>query len=632
MPNILPTRSNLKIVFSLVLFFGNSLESFGQRDYVPRVNYGQKLEPQDRILLGAGQSSFIEFANFAQVMGQPQQPAFYMDYLKLDDSAIEMTEEIEGIGLLLEGYQADTGLQLGLNFSGLQGQVIDGSLDTNIETLARLLRDLDRPVWLRVGYEVNGFWNDYPHETFPKAFNHIASKIKAEAENVAILWSIYTFISIDHFMRYYPGDENVDWWSCSILERKLIDGQHSGFAKDFFVLAHEAGFPVFISESTPRHEGVHQTDAWGEWYERFFDLVADYQSIKAFSYINRSWDRTHLEGNPWRDARLEANPQIAERFRQEMSHSIWTFAEGAASMRSGVLNPINDATVAESGVDSFGPQVRFRADSDPDPAYAIFQFDISGLSSNAQATFYVCSHGTSGTDVHGEIYLGDHENWDEASVPGNTPPRAQGLPLATFKGGDSKDGEWDACEVTDQLRARILAGQNTLTLVVKSAPGGTPGFSDSRESPTTTNVTFLPAQLLIQETARGPLEIESYRQWQLEHQLMEPQLGAGDRILSRDGFPNRFKYALGLSPWEPVYDPIRFERADGDRRLLRFPGIAENIPDASLILKMSTDLNSEGSEIEDLDYLEIDGRGYFEWQTDPDVPTAFFWLELVSED
>ncbi len=254
-----------------------------------------------------------------------------------------------------------------------------------VDSLLTYLKELDRPVFLRIGYEFDGPWNCYRPEPYKAAFRYIASRItSAGATNVATVWQTaayprnqgaYTSTDPDLLGRYYPGDDAVDWvalsrffgktsadeqWSCSalspewfsphidptVLHERLLD----------FARAH--GKPVMIAEAAPQGFQVDVSTAscifshrdrpigaerlWNLWYRDFFDFIQDNRDvIRAAAYINADWDNQpmwHCDDDAlagsaacpqgyWGDSRVQANPEILRRWRAELQKPLFVQPE-----------------------------------------------------------------------------------------------------------------------------------------------------------------------------------------------------------------------------------------------------------------------------------------------------------------
>ncbi|MFF2371363.1 hypothetical protein [Agromyces sp. NPDC058110] len=187
-----------------------------------------------------------------------------------------------------------------------------------------------------------------------------------------------------HWNRWYPGDDAVDWmglsrfaaessskpgrpWSCdrgepgapdtTVAPPRVVQDSLLDFAR-----AHAK--PVIVAEASPQgydlgeltvscifangspapyaqRTPVSVDEVWSEWFAPTFDFVrANRDVIRSFTYINTDWD---AQGNwactgpgacnagYWGDSRLEANPQILERVKAELSDQrFWTGADRRA--------------------------------------------------------------------------------------------------------------------------------------------------------------------------------------------------------------------------------------------------------------------------------------------------------------
>ncbi len=247
-----------------------------------------------------------------------------------------------------------------------------------VDKLVNYLRELDRPVYLRIGYEFDGNWNCYDRESFISAFRHIKNRIDAlGASNVATVWqsaaypqdiSGYNVSEAEHLDKWYPGDDVVDWvglsiflthdynkhqWSaaCKSLKPKLY--QEAIKPRDLqdkivaFARTHKK--PVMVAEAAPQGYSNNQrtascifhnnptqissNDIWNLWYADFFSyLEKNRDVIRAASYINTNWQNQGMwhckaqqhvgdQGCPaayWGDSRVQANRKILKRFKNEL--------------------------------------------------------------------------------------------------------------------------------------------------------------------------------------------------------------------------------------------------------------------------------------------------------------------------
>lgn len=221
-------------------------------------------------------------------------------------------------------------LAIGLSLVGHEKDIAKGKRDHLIRELGAWITALgDRPVFLRVGYEFDGWdWNHYEKKHYLGAWQRIHT-VFAEmgVNNVAFVWqSKGTGSGQDVLEDWYPGDDLVDWVGYSYFGSPDTE---------MLTFARRHGKPVFIAEATPVHEmdGLFfntllsdeaiAEKAWRQWFEPFFETInQNADVIKAFSYINANWSKQAMWiTNPvFRqvDSRIQVSAYVAERWRKEL--------------------------------------------------------------------------------------------------------------------------------------------------------------------------------------------------------------------------------------------------------------------------------------------------------------------------
>lgn len=342
-PPIHPQRASLRAIASGL--FASALLAAGCAstppaspiaDFRERACYGRRLEPTgNAVLHGAGQSS-TAFANYVNAVGRNHTPALYMTYLRLTQ-----TEEVTRICLgmldeVLKEHEGTAILQIGLAMSwggrSHAAEFAAGTYDKQIDAFARILKQRDRPVFLRIGYECNGRWNQYEPQSYVAAFRHVAARIRELCpRQVAIVWCYASDIrNLDNMMDWYPGDEWVDWWGIDLFS---VEHFSSPDTATFMRLAREHRFPVMIGESAPRYVGVLKgAESWNEWFVPFFDFIAENENVKAFCYINWDWG-LHPEWKDWGDSRIERNKVLQGLYRRALNHPIFVHATDTEALR-----------------------------------------------------------------------------------------------------------------------------------------------------------------------------------------------------------------------------------------------------------------------------------------------------------
>ena len=259
------------------------------------------------------------------------------------------------------------GLAIGLSITenehpGKLQKLVDGQFDAEIRQLARFMSLVTGPVYLRIGYEFDGAWNQ-GYENAPRyiaAWHRIVDVLRQEgATNFEAVWQAGT-ATVDEVIdqghedikAWYPGDDYVDWmgfsWFMNPGETIQVASNHDPgtpleLTEELLAFARERGKPVMIAEASPQAMDVNEKfmanhapiwdgapatgqvdmtndEIWDHWYGPLFQLMNDNRDvIHIFAYINADWDSQNMWGPPyangfWGDSRLETNDDIAARF------------------------------------------------------------------------------------------------------------------------------------------------------------------------------------------------------------------------------------------------------------------------------------------------------------------------------
>jgi hypothetical protein len=289
------------------------------------VDFARRLEPRgSRILHGAGQSHRA-FCKYAAALPD-RLPVIYMSYVSVK---VATARWFEWLGRLL-GQFRDVYLipQIGLSITRdgspemhYEEDVARGEYDDRLDEVVEGLKRLDRPAFLRIGFEFNGHWNGYEPPTYVAAWRRISERIaSAGLDRVARVWC-YAPDGINRdWGAFYPGDEHVDWWAIDTFSVQHFSQADSiAFCRE----AERRRFPVMIGESTPRYVGVQDGAAsWQRWFAPYFRFMADLPAIKAFCYINWEWS-PYPRWSDWGDGRLETNAEVLARWRETLADEIF---------------------------------------------------------------------------------------------------------------------------------------------------------------------------------------------------------------------------------------------------------------------------------------------------------------------
>ena len=212
-----------------------------------------------------------------------------------------------------------TVIAIGLHMVNQLANISSGQHDASIIQLAEWIKNTNRPVFLRIGYEFEGSWNNYNPTQFIAAWKHIVHLFDAEEVwNVAYVWQS-AGTNAANIAQWYPGDDYVNW-----LAYSHFDGPNPGQSIRNFALDHDK--PIMIAEATPRvnlGQGNGE-DHWNNWFQPLFDRVYNDDRIKALAYINVNWNIQPMwQGQGWGDSRVQINPFIKLAWENEMEKDLW---------------------------------------------------------------------------------------------------------------------------------------------------------------------------------------------------------------------------------------------------------------------------------------------------------------------
>lgn len=303
--------------------------------YETRVDFGAKFEPKGNYILhGAGQDQSgitVTFDNYVNVMGQDSIPVITMGYAAPHHNYVDWASYMKK-GIEAYGEENYLFLQVGVHFNKDENpdecyydEIADGNMDRELKSLIQTLKSFRRPVFCRPGFEFNGQWNGYKDgEIYKRAYIRFAELTReCEADNIALLWCYNPDAAEKDYMKYYPGDEYVDWWAIDIFRIASTDlAETKAFLNDADF--HEK--PVMITEATPYGCDVTKGEGWEEWFEPYFRFVRENPVIKATCYINWKW-YDYPQWSNWGDARLEEAPEdLVEKYRRELSDPVYLHA------------------------------------------------------------------------------------------------------------------------------------------------------------------------------------------------------------------------------------------------------------------------------------------------------------------
>ena len=211
----------------------------------------------------------------------------------------------------------------GLYMVGIMDEINNGSKDNTIRNFANWIKGQNRPVFIRIGYEFEGSWNNYAPTAFKNAWQHIVHIFDEEnVRNAAYVWQS-AGLNYSNISSWYPGDDYVNWVGYS-----QFDGQNMGQSIKNFAVQHDK--PIMIAEAAPKvdlSDGNGQSH-WNNWYALLFNEIYNNDRIKALAYINADWDSQPMwTGQGWGDSRVQIDAVVKENWETEIKKTPWIHAD-----------------------------------------------------------------------------------------------------------------------------------------------------------------------------------------------------------------------------------------------------------------------------------------------------------------
>ncbi len=317
------------------------------------------LPPDDQIWFFVGQ-------DLGAVGGLDEYTEGYVDYIGLPAGVTTYTNltgldglkekanwgagDIHAEQYLKEERFANSMLAIGLYLVNQLDEIIAGERDEQIRELGSWIKDSNRLVFLRIGYEFEGEWNNYEPELYKKAFRHIVEQFRMlNVNNYVTVWqSSGYFEDIDYLLQWYPGDDYVDWLGYSYFDH---DPARVGSA--MLAIARKKNKPVMIAEVTPKPRDLLFSDGkqnWEQWFKPYFaHIYHNKDLIRAVAYINARWSDQAMWKNGWGDSRVFVDQYIRENWVGEMKKGVW--AHGKISNDKKFVKPAREEVVAEKATE-----------------------------------------------------------------------------------------------------------------------------------------------------------------------------------------------------------------------------------------------------------------------------------------
>ncbi|GAA4278077.1 hypothetical protein GCM10022259_28020 [Aquimarina mytili] len=238
-------------------------------------------------------------------------------------------------------------------------EIVNGQHNDELDKFAAFAnRNAPRPIYLRIGYEFDGPWNNYNPNKYQAAYRYIVNYLnQKQVTNVAYVWQSATWgetppNGIDN---YYPGDQYVDYVGLSFF---FFDENFNGNNLDYILnFARTKNKPIMMAEvSAQYHEfdqgtfhpfdnpgSPLQLGGQGIWNQFFRDQLIPFVDdnrdvIRAIAYINADWQSQPQWKWPdanngfWGDTRIETNNTIANNWNSYINNG--NFLHGGPNLLS----------------------------------------------------------------------------------------------------------------------------------------------------------------------------------------------------------------------------------------------------------------------------------------------------------
>ncbi|MFP4162445.1 MAG: glycoside hydrolase family 26 protein [Chitinispirillaceae bacterium] len=218
-----------------------------------------------------------------------------------------------------------------LREKGSLKDIAQGEYDFYIQQWARNAVKWGKPFFLRFAHEMSNPqypWtpqNGNTEEDYIRAWWHVRELFDSlGADNVIWVWSPYKAQDV----RFYPGDEYVDWVALDIFNygELIASGDHGRWRSFDQLLSplyrslEDIRKPVMIAE-------VGTTDMGGSrevWYREMFSQIASkFHKVKAVVFFDNPSDRTSGE---WKiDWALTDETEVLEEIRNSVENGCFTY-------------------------------------------------------------------------------------------------------------------------------------------------------------------------------------------------------------------------------------------------------------------------------------------------------------------
>jgi len=294
---------------------------------------GPKFEPPDgECLFILGQANENDMDAYINTVRKNPAPAGFAFYTSLSNGAVQ--KDMPRYKTYLQKYPF-TALQLAIWTGERQwgepgyylDDIVKGRYDINILALAMACKDFGRPIFIRFGYEFDGWHNAYPPDKYIAAYRYFVDKLRSlGVDNVAYVWhswGVGAYYGDEDYPQYYPplegeptqelwypGDDYVDWVALSIFGIGWGNLTTNAVVQQVITFAENHGKPVMLAEAAAIKTWGGRDPNWvipdTKWFENVFTLCRR-NSVKALTYINVDWEERN-NSSTWGDTQIQNAP------------------------------------------------------------------------------------------------------------------------------------------------------------------------------------------------------------------------------------------------------------------------------------------------------------------------------------
>ncbi|MCP4650779.1 MAG: hypothetical protein GY853_11980 [PVC group bacterium] len=295
------------LISAILIIFSSNVIAYNQSKFAPS-------DGKTMVMIGQ------DTGNISDFVGQVgHTPAGTMAYTSIQNLEGLYSASNHGAGWNHAQGLADTYInsviQVGLYMVDGLDEVNAGTYDNNIHSLGSWAKSVDRPVYLRIGYEFDGDHNHYDPAKYQQAYRRIVDTLNADGvDNIAYVWHSQAMNVDKSIEDWYPGDEYVDWCGVSYFRQAM------GYYNEMLDFSELHDKPIMLAESTPVRLHTYQGQmVWDNFFAQYFEFIEE-NGIEALCYINCDWDAMPMWMDyGWGDSRIQESEYLKQKWLAEMS-------------------------------------------------------------------------------------------------------------------------------------------------------------------------------------------------------------------------------------------------------------------------------------------------------------------------